>query len=61
MSSTYLYVRKCKKGHPVDNDEPCVLCAQEEKAQEAADNKLLAQLVRLQQRGLIKGVVVGHN
>ena len=59
--SGYPYVKKCPRGHPIDNDGPCGYCRQEDEAQTREDDKLLAKLKRLQQRGKIKDVVIGHD
>lgn len=60
MSSFHLYMKKCPRGHPVDGPV-CGYCEQEKKDQDEKDDKLLAQLERLQRRGKIKGVVIGHD
>jgi hypothetical protein len=46
--------------HPVDSDQPCVLCAQEDRDQEDRDDKLAEALARLVKRGKISGVVISQ-
>jgi hypothetical protein len=48
--STFPYVRKCPRGHPIDGDR-CGYCEQEDAEQAKQDEKLLQALTRLAKAG----------
>jgi hypothetical protein len=49
--------RYCPRRHPIGSDnDPCVLCRQEDEAQAASDQKLLEAILRLDAAGKLSGV-----
>ena len=52
----YPFTKRCPRGHPVDSDEPCGYCAQEDQEREKQDNRLLEQLKRLAASGKLAGL-----
>ena len=55
---TLLNVKRCPRNHPIDNDRPCPLCAQEDRDRDERDDKLAEAIERLVKRGKLAGAVL---